>query len=121
MYGQRLWTVARRWLTGHPQLRGNTSATLEVSLLCVALPVLLAKDHFATWCAVDPSVWADDSGTLTCECVLLLVNQASFGLDLLLYPSLGLEVGHNDPAADVAILQYVVIQASQTPEGIKLG
>jgi hypothetical protein len=92
-----------------------------VSLLRVALPILLTEENRIAWRAVDPSVWADDSGTLTCECVLLLINQSSFGLDLLSYLSLGLEVGHNDPAANIAILQYVVIQASQTPEGIKLG
>jgi hypothetical protein len=87
----------------------------------MSLPILLTEDDLIAWCTVDPSVRADNLDTLAGICVLLLLNQASLDLDLPLDLVLRLNVGYNDPASDVTVLQYVVVQAFQMPDGIKLG
>jgi hypothetical protein len=54
----------------------------------------LTEDDLIAWRAVDPSTRADDFGTLAGKCMVLLINQASFDLNLPLYLPLGLHMGH---------------------------
>jgi hypothetical protein len=76
------------------------------------LPILLTEYDLTAWCCVDPSARANNSATLAGERILLLIDQASFGPDLPSELVVRLEVGYDFPAADIAILQYIVVQAS---------
>jgi hypothetical protein len=68
------------------------------------LPVLLTKDHFTAWRAIDPSSRADDLVAVASKCMVLLLNQASLDFYLPTDLLVGLDVGYDVLAADVTVL-----------------